>query len=102
MKSVLGKKLLKVVTNKYFITSLVFVVWCMYFDQNDWLSIRQKQKELDNIKGNIAYLNGEIAKMASERDSLLTDKNKLEQYARENYRMKHDNEDVYVIDTTGK
>ncbi len=102
MKSVLGKKLLKVVTNKYFITSLVFVVWCMYFDQNDWLSIRQKQKELDNIKGNIAYLNGEIAKMASERDGLLTDKNKLEQYARENYRMKHDNEDVYVIDTTGK
>jgi cell division protein DivIC len=102
MKNVLGKKLLKVVTNKYFITSLIFVVWCMYFDQNDWLSIRQKQKELDNIKGNIAYLNGEIAQMAAERDGLLTDRNKLEQYARETYRMKHDNEDVYVIDTSGK
>lgn len=98
MKQVLTKKLVKVATNKYFITSVVFVVWCMYFDQNDWMSIRQKQKELNNLKGNIAYLNGEISKMASERDGLLTDKNKLEQYARENYRMKHDNEDVYVID----
>lgn len=98
MKQVVFKKLLKIVTNKYFITSLVFVVWCAYFDQNDWVSMRQKQKELDNIKANIAYLNGEINVMAKERDALLTDKKVLEQYARENYRMKHDNEDVYVID----
>jgi len=53
---------------------------------------------LDGVKDHIAYLNTEIARMARERDELRTDRSKLEKYARENYRMKHDNEDVYVIE----
>ena len=96
------KKVLKVVTNKYFITGVAFVVWCMFFDQNDWLSMRDKQKDLDAIKANIAYLNTEVSKMDDERNALLHDSKKLEQYARENYRMKQDNEDVYVIENGGK
>ena len=99
-KSKLKKGLLKVVTNKYFITSLVFAVWCAYFDQNDWFSLRDKQKELNVVRSNIAYLDSEITKMTIERNELLTDNSKLEKYAREHYRMKHDNEDVYVVDTT--
>ncbi len=102
MKQILLKKLIKVAANKYFLTALAFVIWSMYFDQNDWLTMRQRQKELAVVKGNISYLNTQIADMAHERDALLTDKRKLEQYARENYRMKHENEDVYVIDTEGK
>ena len=96
------KKVLKIVANKYFITGLAFVVWCMFFDQNDWFSIHEKQKDLNSLKSNVAYLNGEIAKMDDERNALLHDNKKLEQYARENYRMKQDNEDVYVIDNSGK
>jgi cell division protein FtsB len=96
------KKVLKVVTNKYFITGLAFVVWCAFFDQNDWFSLRDKQKDLDAIKTNIAYLSAEVEKMSDERNALLHDNKKLEQYARENYRMKQDNEDVYVIDNSGK
>ena len=96
------KKALKIVGNKYFLTAVAFVAWSLYFDQNDWMSQRQRQKELNGLKNNIAYLNSEINKMSTERDALLTDRSKLEQYARENYRMKHDNEDVYVIDNNGK
>ncbi len=102
MKKEFFKKVLKVVANKYFITAFLFVIWSAFFDQNDWLTLRQKQKELDGLKGNIAYLNKEISIMQAERDGLLTDRQKMEQYARENYRMKHDNEDVYVIDTVSK
>ncbi len=96
------KKVLKVITNKYFITGLAFVIWCAFFDQNDWISLHGKQKELDTLKSNIAYLNSEIDKMSDERNALLSDNKKLEQYARETYRMKRDNEDIYVIDTSGK
>jgi len=92
------KKVLKVVTNKYVLTTLAFLVWSLYFDQNNWPEMHQRQKELNGVKDNIAYLNGEIARMSAERAGLLTDKNKLEQYARETYRMKHDNEDVYVVE----
>ena len=92
------KKVFKVISNKYVLTTLGFLVWSLYFDQNDWLTMRQRQKELNGVKGDIAYLNGEITRMSTERDGLLTDKKKLEQYARETYRMKHENEDVYVVE----
>ena len=92
------KKVLKVVTNKYFIAVVVFVSWTLFFDQNDWFSLQQRQKELNGVKDNIKYLNTEITRMNTERNNLLTNPQKLEQYARENYRMKHEGEDVYVID----
>jgi cell division protein DivIC len=92
------KKVLKVLTNKYFIVSLAFAVWTLFFDQNDWMSLQQRQKELGGIKDNIAYLNTEIARMSNEKNDLLTNPPKLEQYAREHFRMKHEGEDVYVIE----
>ena len=92
------KKVLKVISNKYFIATFLFVLWTVFFDQNDWISLRQRQRELNDVKSNIAYLNTEIDRMNKERTDLLNDPRKLEQYARERYRMKHDGEDVYVID----
>ncbi|MFI5195689.1 MAG: septum formation initiator family protein [Chitinophagales bacterium] len=92
------KRFIKVITNKYLVTGVAFVAWVVYFDQNDWMTLQQRQKELNGVKDNIAYLNNEIARMNAERHGLLTNPNKLETYARENFRMKHDNEDVYVIE----
>jgi len=92
------KKLFRILTNKYLVTAVAFVVWTVYFDQNDWITLQQKQKELNGLKDNIAYLSNEIDRMNAERNDLLTNPKKLEQYARENYRMKHEGEDVYVID----
>lgn len=95
------KKLIRIITNKYLITSVAFVAWTVYFDQDDWVTLQQRQKELNGVKDNIAYLNTEIARMSTERTQLLTNPEKLEQYARENFRMKHEGEDVYVIDDNG-
>ena len=92
------KKVFKVLTNKYFLATVAFLMWTIFFDQNDWMTLQQRQKELNAIKGNIAYLNTEIARMNTERNDLVTNPRKLEQYARESYRMKQDGEDVYVID----
>jgi cell division protein DivIC len=92
------KKVFKVITNKYFITSVAFIAWTVFFDQNDWMTLQQRQHELNGVKDNIAYLNTEINRMSAERQDLLTNGKKLETYARENYRMKHDGEDVYVIE----
>ena len=93
------KKIFRVVTNKFLLTAVFFAVWTIYFDQNDWVTMQQRQKELKNVKENIAYLNTEIARLAAERNGLMPDPAKIEKYARENYRMKHDGEDVYVIES---
>lgn len=99
------KKFLRVITNKYLLASVAFLAWTVYFDQNDWMTLQQRQKELGVIKDNISYLNTEIDRMNAERTALTTDAygklnnpRKMEQYARERYRMKHEGEDVYVIE----
>jgi len=92
------KKVLKVLTNKYFLVGAGFLVWTIFFDQNDWITLNQRQKELNGLKENIKYLNTETARMTREREALLHDPAVIEKYARENFRMKHDNEDVYVIE----
>ena len=92
------KKIFRILTNKYLLTAAAFIALTVYFDQNDWISLQQRQKELKGVKDNIGYLNGEIARMSRERNDLKTNPVKQEQFAREHFKMKHDGEDVYVID----
>lgn len=92
------KKALRILTNKFVLTILAFVVWMAYFDQNDWLSQQERKQTLEDAKDNIAYLNAEIAMMEKEKDGMSSDPQVLEKYAREQYRMKRDNEDLYIIE----
>lgn len=94
------KKVLHIIGNKYLLTAIGFIAWTVFFDQNDWIAMKQRQKELNSVKDNITYLNTEIAKMNAERNDLVVNPQRLEQYAREHFRMKHEGEDVYVIDNS--
>lgn len=75
-----------------------FLLWCAFFDQNDWMSISKKQQELTELRASTSFLNNEIARMEAERKALLFDNRRIEEYARENNHLKKDNEDVYVIE----
>ncbi len=92
------KKVLSIVTNKFVLTALAFGVWMFFFDQNDFRSMQQRKQELQRTKDNIAYLNNEIARMEKDHEEMVGNPQRLEQYAREQYLMKRDNEDVYVIE----
>lgn len=91
------KKAFKILINKYILTSLGFLVWMVYFDQNDLMLQQERKKELQATKDDIAYLMKEINSMENEQSALAKDPQKLEQYARENFHMKKDNEDLYLI-----
>lgn len=92
------RKVVRILTNKFLLTGLAFVVWVAYFDQNDWFSQQKRKKELQETIGNITYLQKEITRMKAERDGLQKDPAVLERFAREHYRLKRDNEDVYVFE----
>ena len=47
----------------------------------------------------IQYLEGEIQRIQHEKTAIQQDSNTIERYAREQYFMKHPNEDVFVFDT---
>lgn len=91
-------KLIRLLFNKYTITGAAFAMLMLFFDQNDWVSQQQRQRELQDVKDNIAYLNKEIAEMDAAYAKLVRDPQELERYAREHFRMKKDNEDLYIVE----
>jgi len=92
------KKVLRIATNKYLLISILFVVWVGYFDRNDWFTQQRRQQELEDTRNNITYLRSEIADMKKQRDGIKNDPAVLEKFARENYHLKKDNEDIYVFE----
>ena len=70
----------------------------LFFDTNDYSSQRAREQDLENTKQDIAFLNQEIEEMETDYNELLKDPKVLERYARENFRMKRDSEDLYVVE----
>ena len=92
------KSMFRIATNKFLVTGVAFAVWMIYFDQNNWSAQQDRKKEVREVERNIAYLQSEIERMEYEYRELTTNPQRLEQYARERYKMKKDNEDLYIIE----
>jgi cell division protein DivIC len=92
-------RFLRIIFNKYLLTAVAFLVLMIFFDQNDWMSQKAKEKELSNVNDNIAFLQRQIDTMEHEYKAIHTDPAAFERYARETYRMKRDSEDLYIIET---
>lgn len=90
-------KVLKIITNKYLITFVAFLLLMLFFDQNDWFTQHTRRKQLDATQQNIDFLRQESERMEHEIDQLHANPRHLEKYAREKYHEKRDNEDVYLI-----
>ena len=90
------KRALKIITNKFFIVSVAFLLLMLFFDQNDWFTQRERSNELRKTEESIRFLQSEVKRMNNELDDL-NKPEKLEQYAREKYHEKRDGEDVYLI-----
>ncbi|HVS92215.1 MAG TPA: septum formation initiator family protein [Mucilaginibacter sp.] len=91
------KRLLDLFRNKYFVVSLAFLVWMVFFDKNDLFSQYQYHSQLSKLEHERDFYQKETAKVHQELDELTTNKEMLEKFAREKYLMKKDNEDVFVI-----
>ena len=96
-----GRKFLKIYwqlfRNKYFLAAFCLLVWLAFFDRNDFLSQYQYHKKLKDLEKEQRYYLDEISTMRHDMQELLGNPKNLEKYAREQYRMKRDNEDVYVM-----
>ena len=90
-----------ILINKYFLTTVAFVVWMVFFDSNNLLTRNKLQERLDVLNVEKQFYLQEIKKDSTLTQQLLTDSNQLEKYAREHYLMKKEKEDLFlVIDTT--
>jgi cell division protein DivIC len=95
------RKILNIVFNKYFLTSVAFLVWLFFFDSNNILLRLRLNRQLKELKKEKQFYLDEIRKDSVLTIKLLNDTAELERFAREKYLMKKENEDVFlVVDTT--
>ena len=87
----------KFTKNFYFLASLVFLIWMLFFDSNDLVTQYKLSKKLHDLENEKAYYEAKITEVKQDREELLSNKELLEKFARENYFMKKKAEDIYVI-----
>ena len=91
------KRLINLVKNKFFLVTLAFLVWMIFFDKNDLFSQYEYRHQVNKLKEERDFYKKETDQVNKELDELTSNPQKLEKFAREKYLMKKDNEDVYVI-----
>jgi cell division protein FtsB len=91
------KRLFDLVKNKFFLVTIAFLVWMIFFDKNDLLSQYQYHQQVSKLKHERDFYKAETEKVSKDLDELNSNPQKLEKFAREKYLMKKDNEDVFVI-----
>ena len=69
----------------------------VFFDENSILMHREFNKEIDKLNSEKEYYNSQIDQ-DKEIIKKLKNKEELEKFAREEYNMKKDNEDIYIIE----
>ena len=91
------KRLFNLFRNKYFLVSLAFIVYMIFFDKNDLFSQYQYYQQVSKLKQERDFYLKETEKVNKDLGELRLDPKALEKFAREKYLMKKDNEDVFVI-----
>lgn len=83
--------------NPYFLVLVFFGVWMIVFDENNLIVQYRRHTELSSLLEKKKYYLEQISQTDKEFDELTNNPATQEKFAREHYRMKRDNEDVFVI-----
>ncbi|GAB2828966.1 septum formation initiator family protein [Ferruginibacter profundus] len=85
--------------NKYLIAGTAFLVWIFFFDPKDIPSTINRIETYSKLQKNEQHMTKLIVETSKDRNLLKTNSQTIEKYARENYMMKKDNEDLFIINT---
>jgi len=83
--------------NRYFLTAIIFIIWLTLFDSNNLITRYKALRELHKLKEDKEYFTDRIETDRKKLHELKTDNENLEKFAREQYRMKKPDEDLYII-----
>ncbi len=97
LKRLRENKLFRILSNKYVIILLLFVIWMIFFDENSFINHWELDKEIDNLENSNEYYRDQIEQDKKVIDNL-NDPDSLEKYAREEYKMKKENEEIFLIE----
>ena len=89
--------MLKYFKNIFVIILTIFAIWMLFFDANSLLIHNELNQELNDLENEKEFYLNEIERDNKELDKL-NKEDGLEKFAREEYYMKRENEDIYIIE----
>jgi cell division protein FtsB len=94
------KKIMPYVANRYFVVSIGFVVWMLFFDQRDFFQQRERAAELKKVEDAKKYYQKEIEYTQKQLNNIQNNKAAIEKYARERYLLRREGEELYLFEDT--
>ena len=91
------KKLPKAFRNFYIVTGLIFLVWMLFLDSNDFISRYKLTAKLHSLESEKEYYLEKIKEVEKDREELMGTRELLEKFAREKYLMKKETEDIFIV-----
>ena len=92
-----NNKVFKILTNIFVLIFIPFIIWMLFFDENSYLVHRKFNSEIKDLESTVSFYK---TKIAEDKATImkLNDSLQLERFAREQYLMKKENEDIYIIE----
>ena len=91
------KNLRKLFKNFYFFFLFFFILWMIVIDTNGFINSYKLSKKLSDLNTEKRFYQGEIKKISDEKKQFDNDEELLEKFAREEYLMKKESEDIFYI-----
>lgn len=96
-KELFNNALRAIAKNKFLLTGALFFVWIALFDPNSWYDRNKLKKQRDKLMHEKNFYIGKIANDSASLEELRTNNENLEKFARENFLMKMEGEEIFVI-----
>lgn len=97
LKGLFGNKYFRFFTNRYLVVGVFFVTWMIFLDANSYFIHRELSKEIDKLEEKKTFFSKEI-EQDKKAIQEFKDSEKLEEYARDKFFMKRENEDIFIIE----
>jgi cell division protein FtsB len=91
------EKLSHVLKNKYLLSLTLFSVWIIFFDDNNLIIRSGMIKNVNQLEKDCEYYKNRIITDSIKLNELKSSPEMLEKFAREQYLMKRDNEEIFIF-----
>ena len=93
----ISQKIRGLFKNFYFLFFLCFVLWMTIIDSNGFINRYRLSSKLSELNTQKEFYIEEIDKVSLDKEKFESDEELLEKYAREEYLMKKESEDIFYV-----
>jgi len=97
MNKIKSNTWLSILSNRYVLLSVAFVVWMVFFDTNSWLIHRELDEEIEVLEQRKSQFEQDIKK-DNDFVTQMQDTFEMERYGRSQYYLKKENETIFLIE----